>query len=136
MDSSRFNVPIGNVSCDCFWLLTILDDILMFKSCLKSFSCPDLLSTILVDVLVYFPNNFIILFILILILSLLFNLVKQALVLASDHIRSAQSQLLQVSHQLGLSLLLLFLSDSLTYFFLVVDSLVWAAQLNSSINEI
>lgn len=94
MDSRRFNVPIGRVSCDCFWLLTILDDILLLKSCLKSFSCPDLLSTILVDVLVYFPNNFIILVLLILSLSLLFNFVKQALVLASDHIRSAQPQLL------------------------------------------
>ena len=136
MDSSRFNFPIRNVSYDCFWLLTILDSILMLKSCLKSFSCPDLLSTILVNVLVYFPNNFIILVILILILSLLFNLVKQALVLASDHIRSAQPQLLQVSHQLGLSLLFLFLSDGLTYFFLVIGPLVWAAHLEFPVNEI
>ena len=108
----------------------------MLERCLKSFSCPDLFSTILVDALVHFPYNFIILVIIILILSLLFNFVKQALVLASDHIRSTQSQLLQVSHQLGLSLLFLFLSDGLTYFFLVIGSLVWSAHLESPVNEI
>lgn len=68
--------------------------------------------------------------------GLLLDLVEQAVVLAFDHIRRPQSQLLQVIHLLRLPFILALLSDHLLDFFLVLGAFRIPAEPHCAIYDL